>query len=115
VNGQAIARNLTGEQAARSSFVLDPKLLRPGKNSIAFVATPLLKKQVWDTPNTNPGTIQVFTSAPAWKRKTFNGLAQVLVQSTEAAGNITLTASAPGLKSSVLKIKSVAAARRPAL
>ncbi|WP_457072146.1 beta-galactosidase GalA [Hymenobacter sp. UYAg731] len=115
VNGKAIAQNLTGEQAARDGFVLNPKLLKPGKNSIVFVATPLLKKQVWDTPNTNPGTIQVFIPAPTWKRKTFNGMAQVLVQTTAAAGDITLTATAPGLKTGVLTIKSVAAFPRPAL
>ncbi|WP_331057629.1 beta-galactosidase GalA [Hymenobacter sp.] len=115
VNGKAIAQNLTGEQAAKDGFVLDAKLLKPGRNSIVFVATPLLKKQVWDTPNTNPGTVQVILPAPAWKRKTFNGLAQVLVQTTAAAGDITLTATAPGLKTGVLTIKSVAAAQRPAL
>ena len=78
------------------------------------MATPLVKNKPWDVTNTLPGTIQVRTAAPAWKRKAFNGLAQVLVQSTQAAGEITLTAQAPGLKASVLKLKSVAAPGRPA-
>ncbi|WP_223653617.1 beta-galactosidase GalA [Hymenobacter psoromatis] len=115
VNGHAVAQNLTGEQATKNSFTLDIAWLKPGKNSIVFVATPLLRKQYWDVPNMLPGTIQVRTPAAAWQRKTFNGLAQVLVQSTQAAGDITLTATAPGLKTSVLKIKSVAAPQRPAL
>ncbi|TDN38433.1 DUF4982 domain-containing protein [Hymenobacter sp. UV11] len=115
VNGRAIAQNMTAEQAVKKGFTLDAALLKPGKNSIVFVATPLVKNKPWDVLNTLPGTIQVRTPAPAWRRKTFNGLAQVLVQSTQAAGDITLTATAPGLKTSVLKIKSVAAAPRPAL
>ncbi|RYY14477.1 MAG: glycoside hydrolase family 2 protein, partial [Cytophagaceae bacterium] len=115
VNGHALTpQHLTAEQSPAAGFTLDAGLLKPGKNSIVFVATPLLKKQPWDVPNTLPGTIQVRTPAAAWKRKTFNGLAQVLVQSTQEAGEITLTAHAPGLKASVLKIKSVAAAPRPA-
>jgi len=113
VNGQAVAQNLTGEQAVKNGFTLPAALLKPGKNSIVFVATPLLKNKPWDVLNTLPGTIQVRTPAPAWRRKTFNGLAQVLVQSTQQAGELTLTATAPGLKTKVLKINSVAAPRRP--
>lgn len=113
VNGQAVAQNLTGEQAVKNGFTLPAALLKPGKNSIVFVATPLLKNKPWDVLNTVPGTIQVRTAAPAWRRKTFNGLAQVLVQSTQQAGALTLTATAPGLKTKVLKINSVAAPCRP--
>jgi beta-galactosidase len=53
--------------------------------------------------------------AAAWRRKAFNGLAQVLVQSTQKPGDIVLTATSPGLKASVLTLKSVSAAARPAL
>jgi hypothetical protein len=55
----------------------------------------------------------VRTAAPAWQRKTFHGLAQVLVQFTQQAGEFTLTATAPGLKVKVLKSNVVAAPRRP--
>ncbi|MFM2296115.1 MAG: hypothetical protein RLZZ350_2528, partial [Verrucomicrobiota bacterium] len=34
---------------------------------------------------------------PSWSRSVFNGLAQIIVQSTRAAGEIKLTASADGL------------------
>lgn len=114
VNGRAIAQNLPAGQAVKNGFVLDAALLKPGRNSVVFVATPLVKNSPWDVPNALPGTVQVRTPAPAWRRKTFNGLAQVLVQSTQDAGEIILTATAPGLKTSVLKIKSVAAPQRPA-
>ena len=39
-----------------------------------------------------------------WQRKLFNGLAQVIIQSTGAAGEIQLTAESEGLKPAVLKI-----------
>ncbi|UOG76438.1 DUF4982 domain-containing protein [Hymenobacter tibetensis] len=114
VNGKAVAENIK-EEVVGNVFKLDKAILKPGKNTVAIAATPLVKKRPWDVTNTNPGTIQVFTPAPTWKRKAFNGLVQVLVQSTQAPGDLTLTASAPGLKTGTLKIKSVAAPLRPAL
>jgi beta-galactosidase len=41
-----------------------------------------------------------------WKRSVFNGLAQVIVQSTREAGEIRLTATSPGLAPAVLRIAS---------
>lgn len=43
-----------------------------------------------------------------WQRSVFNGLAQILVQSGKDPGEITLTASGEGLKSSVLKLTTTA-------
>jgi beta-galactosidase len=43
---------------------------------------------------------------PDWKRSLFNGLAQVLVQSTREPGEITLTASSPGLSPKELKLQT---------
>ena len=43
---------------------------------------------------------------PAWSRSVFNGLAQVLVQSTREAGQIQLTASGDGLKPATAAIKT---------
>ncbi|TPG67552.1 beta-galactosidase GalA [Hymenobacter nivis] len=115
INGHALAQNLTGEQASAQGYQLDKSWLKPGRNSLAVVSVPFVKKQIWDVFNIDPGTVQVITPAAAWRRKAFNGLAQVLVQGTRTPGDITLTATAPGLKASVLKIKSVAATPRPAL
>jgi len=42
--------------------------------------------------------------APSWQRSVFNGLAQVIVQSDEQAGDINLTATADGLKAAVVSI-----------
>ena len=51
----------------------------------------------------------------ASQRTAFNGLAQVLVQSTGTAGEIVLTASAEGLSRAEIKITAQAAPRRPFL
>jgi beta-galactosidase len=96
VNGKAVA--LDFKVADKNGYVLDPALLQSGKNSIAIAATPLIKKYTWDNINTNPGLIQVLTPAPLYKRKLFNGLAQVIVQSTNEPGNIIITATGKGLQ-----------------
>ncbi len=41
-----------------------------------------------------------------WKRSLFNGLAQIIVQSTGTPGEITLIARSPGLKDAVIKINT---------
>jgi beta-galactosidase len=43
---------------------------------------------------------------PQWKRRLFNGLAQVLVQAGRSAGTMTLRASTPGLAPTVLNIRT---------
>jgi beta-galactosidase len=50
-----------------------------------------------------------------WKRSLFNGLAQIIVKSTQEPGPITLTARSSGLTDAVLNIESQAApvSRRP--
>lgn len=55
--------------------------------------------------NTDPGIIQIVTPAEAWKRKLFNGYAQIIIQKEESVKEVSLTASAKGLKSWSLKIK----------
>jgi beta-galactosidase len=53
----------------------------------------------------SPGSVRI-TTPGAWKRSLFNGLAQVIVQSTGEPGEITLIASSPGLTEGVLKIQA---------
>jgi beta-galactosidase len=81
VNGKAIASNLKQNETS-NGFVLDKSILKPGKNLIAILATPIPKKFDWENVNTDPGLIQIVTVAQPWKRKLFNGLAQVIVQAT---------------------------------
>ena len=49
-----------------------------------------------------PAVVKVRTPAEPWKRKLFNGLAQVIVQSTAESGELTLVATAPGLEKATL-------------
>ena len=51
--------------------------------------------------------------APAWSRSVFNGLAQIMVQSTKDADEIKLTASADGLTPVTATIQSQACVPRP--
>ena len=106
INGKLIA-NVIPENKKGDSFILDKANLRAGKNTIAIVAEPLIFKYKWGTVNTNPGTIQILTPAPAWKRTLFSGLAQVILQSTGEAGEITLTATSNGLKKAEIKIPTI--------
>lgn len=112
INGKEIATNL--EQEGRGNeFRLGASQIHFGINSIAIAATPILKKQPWDNINTNPGLFQIIRPAGQWKRKLFNGLAQVIIQSTGEEGEITLTATCPGIKPHILTIQSAKATMRP--
>jgi beta-galactosidase len=50
-----------------------------------------------------------------WSRSLFNGLAQVIVQSTRDPGEIKLTARSEGLTPSVTAVQTQAGARRPSV
>jgi hypothetical protein len=52
---------------------------------------------------------------PVWKRSVFNGLAQVIVQSTGQPGEILLTATSADLSRKVLALQAQAAPLRPAV
>ena len=110
INGHEIAADLP-ENKKGDSFTLDKTALHKSLNSLTIVAKPLLKKQRWDTVNQNPGLIQMVFPSPSWKRNLFNGLAQIIIQSNGEPGDIILKASADGLQSTVLKLKSVEPAK----
>ncbi|HYH16684.1 MAG TPA: hypothetical protein VD794_15745, partial [Flavisolibacter sp.] len=59
--------------------------------------------------------IQLLTPAAPWKRKLFNGLAQVIVQTTKQEGELTLTATSADLKPAVIKIQSSKVTTRPSV
>lgn len=114
VNGHEIGKDLK-ENAEGNTFKLNHSFLRPGKNQVDIIATPIPKKYEWDNVNSNPGTIQIVTAAPAWQRKLFSGLAQVIIQTTKEPGEITLTATSKDLKPVTLKVKSAATNKRPSV
>jgi beta-galactosidase len=114
INGKEIAAKLKENETGKG-FVLDKNVLKPGKNLIAILATPIPKKYEWDNVNTDPGLIQMVTPAEPWKRKLFNGLAQVIVQTSREAGEIIVTATSPGLKSTTTTLKANAVTARPSV
>ncbi len=63
--------------------------------------------------------VDIQTAEPAvavnWSRSLFNGLAQVIVQSTKDAGEIKLTANADGLQSATAAVTTLTVTPRPSV
>ena len=55
------------------------------------------------------------TIAAPWSRSLFNGLAEIIVQSTKEPGEIRLTASADGLKPATTTVQTIACPLPPSL
>ena len=96
VNGHLVAPGIPRDDL-NQSFPLAHVILHPGRNVYAVTGQRFRKQHQWDVPNTDPGVVQVVEPAPAWVRSAFNGLAQVIIQSSDQPGEIELSASAPGL------------------
>jgi beta-galactosidase len=105
LNGNLISKGIP-ETNEQFEFPIDNKFLKQGENTIVFIGKPLPKKNEWDNPNKQPGSIQIITPVEKWTRKLFNGLAQIIVQSTDKEGEIVLKAIAEGLKDAEIKLKS---------
>ena len=112
VNGRLLAKDLKRNDP-NQVFVLDHRFLKKGKNVVSFEGRPFVKRSQWEEINTDPGTVGVYNPAPPWKRKTFNGLAQVIVRTTRQAGEISLTASSEELSPKTVKIITNAVISRP--
>jgi beta-galactosidase len=63
-------------------------------------------------PDVNVEIVGKPTGSP-WSRSLFNGLAQIIMQSSRAAGEIKLTASAEGLQSATATVTTKAGGLRP--
>ncbi|HEY6473493.1 MAG TPA: glycoside hydrolase family 2 TIM barrel-domain containing protein, partial [Acidimicrobiales bacterium] len=98
----------------RAASVYDVKaLLRPGPNTVAVGIA-----NYGATAGLNQGVELRFSDAspaPAWSRSTFNGLAQIIVQTTKQAGPIQLTARAAGLAPATLSLGAAATSPRPSV
>jgi len=116
-NGRAIEPAARGDGAGLE-FPLAPDLLRPGKNVVAIISIPPpggRNMEEEGTHNTARAALRIVTPASPWKRNAFNGLAQVIVQSEQKPGAITLTATSAGLSGAVLTIDAQPAVPRPAV
>jgi beta-galactosidase len=71
------------------------------------IASPYANNQIREREQkVLPALLQVDIPAPPARRRLFNGLAQVIVQSTETAGPIRLAATAPGLSPAELTLEA---------
>jgi len=112
VNGQLIYRQ--SESATQTpKCVLDHSYLRAGKNILVITGKPLEMKNQWEILNTDPGSLRVANPASIWQRNLFNGLAQLIVQSTEQAGEIIITATSNGLQSASIMLNSILTEPKP--
>jgi beta-galactosidase len=105
INGHEVAKEVS-DDSDRYVFVLDQSMLHEGFNSVVIIGRPLVKINPWDEMNNSPGLIKVSVDAKQWHRNTFNGLAQVIVQSTGEPGEIVLTATSPDLDDAHLVIEA---------
>jgi len=106
VNGQCLVKDIKRD-ATDQNYKLDHKILHAGINAYAIVVNPLKKRNPWEILNTDPGLVQVVIPAPSWRVKLFNGLAQIIVQSEEQGGEVTLTAKSEGLSPTNVKIQVI--------
>jgi len=87
--------------------------LHPGDNTIAVVVA-----NYGESGGLNQGvTLRMHDQPilPEWKRSVFNGLAQIIVQSTREPGAIKLAATAEGLSPATVSVQSQPCAPRPAV
>ena len=110
VNGQSVGE--THDWDAKPAFDIT-KFLHAGDNVIA-VRCRNGGALGGLNPNVN-ADIALKPSPLPWSRSLFNGLAQIIVQSTRDVGEIKLTASADGLPSVTATVKSQPCTLRPSV
>jgi beta-galactosidase len=111
VNGHKVGGSIDG----RAPAVFDVKaLLHPGDN---VIAVPVASYGPDATGMSKGVELRLQDAPPAvhWARSVFNGLAEVIVQSTGQPGTITLTAHAEGLQPASFPLTSHPAAARPSV
>jgi len=113
----------TAGEAARIELIVDKTNLRSGEKDLSFVTARILDKKGNLVPYadnlikfliTGNGTIagtdngyQADTvSLKSRERKCWKGMSLAIIQSTEKKGNITLTATSPGISSATITIRN---------
>jgi beta-galactosidase len=96
LNGRELARDIDTATVG-PDLRLDPAQLVAGLNRVQLIVTPFGDKLNHIPEITRLGSVRVTTPAPPARRSLFNGLAQVIVQSTRESGAIRLTARSDGL------------------
>jgi beta-galactosidase len=96
LNGRELARDIDTSKVG-PALRLDPAQLVAGVNRVQLIVTPFGDGLNHIPELTRLGSLHAFTSAPPARRSLFNGLAQVIVQSTREPGEIRLMAKSEGL------------------
>ena len=102
INGNRVNSSIEDVQ----KYILSSAILKEGKNTIYIITKPLQKIKDWDVMNTDPGIIQIVKPSEPWKRKLFNGYAQIIIQKEENGKDVILSVSAKGLKAGVLNLSN---------
>ena len=114
INGHLLVKNIKRDDAVHE-YTIERSNVHKGKNSYAIVGTPLVKKFQYDNLNTDPGILRVSSPADTWRRNAFNGLAQVIIQSSKESGVVLLKANSNGLTADSIQIQSQTAVVRPSV
>jgi beta-galactosidase len=114
INGHPLVKNIKRDDAVHE-YTIERSIVHKGKNIYAIVGTPLVKRFQYDNLNTDPGILQVSMPADSWKRKTFNGLAQVIIQASKESGVVILKANSNGLTADSIQILSQKSVVRPSV
>ena len=116
LNGKLVADNVPHSSTGHE-FKLTPELLRTGTNVLAIIATPRQERNRGEG-NRNAGSpvvVKIVTPPGEWKRSVFNGLAQVIVQSSKEPGEIKLTARADHLSPATVTLQSQPVDQQPSV
>jgi len=104
LDGQRVAE---GTSAALTLVDLKPEQLVPGRHQLAVVATPFARADIYENLALKKlAIVRIDSPAPAWQRKLFNGLAQIIVQATDDSGQIVLRAESEGLAEATVTLIS---------
>ena len=102
LDGQRVAE---GTSAALTLVDLKPEQLVPGRHQLAVVATPFARADIYENLALKKlAIVRIDSPAPAWQRKLFNGLAQIIVQTTDDSGQIVLRAESAGLAAATVTL-----------
>jgi len=106
LNGRVLMRDVAPAQA-RTEIALADLPLRPGGNTLRIESTRFAEWSERESiGRAHPVSLCVVTPPAPWMRSVFNGLAQVIVQSTGGDGEIVLTATSEGLPSARLSVQA---------
>ncbi|HEX6766957.1 MAG TPA: DUF4982 domain-containing protein, partial [Polyangiaceae bacterium] len=97
LNGRALGSFDMQSDTPPPPLELSRDALRDGKNALTVVATPYENGRARERAQKGPPAVLRIDALPHWRRRLFNGLAQVIVQSTDEPGPMGLRATSPGL------------------